>query len=71
MYSIFLMLSRTVLYICYQSEAAMVLDLTHMTEEAEPFTPELVEGMKNLWNDSGVQECFNRANEYQLNDSAK
>lgn len=49
----------------------MVIDLTHMTEEAEPFTPELVEGMKNLWNDSGIQECFNRANEYQLNDSAK
>ena len=27
--------------------------------------------MKRLWTDSGVQLCFNRSNEYQLNDSAK
>ncbi|KHJ84352.1 g-protein alpha subunit [Oesophagostomum dentatum] len=27
--------------------------------------------MKRLWADSGVQECFARSNEYQLNDSAK
>jgi guanine nucleotide-binding protein G(o) subunit alpha len=27
--------------------------------------------MKKLWNDYGVQQCFNRSNEYQLNDSAK
>jgi len=26
--------------------------------------------MKNLWNDSGVQACFHRSREYQLNDSA-
>ena len=28
-------------------------------------------GMKRLWVDKGVQECFSRSNEYQLNDSAK
>ncbi|GIY89664.1 guanine nucleotide-binding protein G(o) subunit alpha [Caerostris extrusa] len=27
--------------------------------------------MKRLWVDTGVQECFGRSNEYQLNDSAK
>merc|ERR1719219_3205520 len=27
--------------------------------------------MKRLWVDKGVQECFSRSNEYQLNDSAK
>ena len=27
--------------------------------------------MKRLWNDKGVQECFSRSREYQLNDSAK
>src|SRR4051794_34992438 len=27
--------------------------------------------IKNLWSDRGVQECFNRSREYQLNDSAK
>lgn len=34
------------------------------------FTPELVSIMKRLWNDSGVQNCFARSREYQLNDSA-
>lgn len=32
---------------------------------------ELLAGMKRLWVDKGVQECFSRSNEYQLNDSAK
>ena len=31
---------------------------------------ELVVAMKALWSDSGVQETFKRAYEYQLNDSA-
>ena len=30
---------------------------------------EMVEIIKRLWNDSGVQECASRAQEYQLNDS--
>lgn len=33
-------------------------------------TPDLAEAIKALWSDSGVQECFRRSNEYQLNDSA-
>eukprot|EP00051_Salpingoeca_urceolata_P010532 m.128841 g.128841 ORF g.128841 m.128841 type:complete len:354 (+) comp16748_c2_seq1:223-1284(+) len=31
---------------------------------------DLAAAIKALWQDSGVQECFRRANEYQLNDSA-
>ncbi|XP_067913495.1 guanine nucleotide-binding protein G(t) subunit alpha-2 isoform X1 [Heterodontus francisci] len=31
---------------------------------------ELVDAVKKLWTDSGVQACFERAAEYQLNDSA-
>lgn len=34
------------------------------------FTPELVSIMRRLWNDAGVQNCFSRSREYQLNDSA-
>ncbi|EGD76410.1 guanine nucleotide-binding protein G(o) subunit alpha [Salpingoeca rosetta] len=34
-------------------------------------TPELTAALKSLWADSGVQECFRRSNEYQLNDSAE
>lgn len=26
--------------------------------------------MKKLWSDNGVQQCFSRSREYQLNDSA-
>eukprot|EP01147_Barroeca_monosierra_P005284 gene5284-8849_t len=33
--------------------------------------PELTAALKSLWADSGVQECFRRSNEYQLNDSAE
>lgn len=32
--------------------------------------PELVEVIGKLWKDGGVQACFDRAAEYQLNDSA-
>jgi len=49
----------------------MVLDVIAKMEDTEPFGDELLVAMKNLWNDSGLQECFSRANEYQLNDSAK
>ncbi|VEN49519.1 unnamed protein product [Callosobruchus maculatus] len=38
-------------------------------EEGE-LTPELVMLMKKLWSDPGVQLCFSRSREYQLNDSA-
>uniref|UniRef100_A0A8C2SNN7 G protein subunit alpha o1 n=1 Tax=Coturnix japonica TaxID=93934 RepID=A0A8C2SNN7_COTJA len=32
---------------------------------------ELLSAMMRLWADSGIQECFNRSREYQLNDSAQ
>nr|XP_061813244.1 guanine nucleotide-binding protein G(o) subunit alpha-like isoform X5 [Nerophis lumbriciformis] len=32
---------------------------------------ELLSSMMRLWADSGIQECFSRAREYQLNDSAQ
>merc|ERR1711972_1030284 len=46
-------------------------DVVSRMEDTEPFSEELLAGMKRLWVDSGVQECFSRSNEYQLNDSAK
>ncbi len=39
--------------------------------EVPDFPPEVSSAIKNLWADSGVQACFSRANEFQLNDSAK
>ena len=49
----------------------MVLDVIARMEDTEPFSEELLAAMKRLWSDTGVQECFGRSNEYQLNDSAK
>lgn len=38
--------------------------------EAEVFPPEVAAAVKALWVDEGVKSCFDRAREYQLNDSA-
>ena len=46
--------------------------LFHVAGQGEDgdFTPDVVAVLKKLWADSGVQACFKRAREYQLNDSA-
>jgi len=54
-----------------EGDAKMVMDVVSRMEDTEPFSEELLAGMKRLWVDKGVQECFSRSNEYQLNDSAK
>lgn len=55
----------------FQTDAKMVFDVIQRMEDTEPFSEELLAAMKRLWVDHGVQECFGRSNEYQLNDSAK
>ena len=40
------------------------------TLEDGSMTPELAEVIKRLWRDPGIQACFERESEYQLNDSA-
>lgn len=52
-------------------DARVVSDVIQAMQDTEPFSEELLEAMKRLWADSGVQQCFVRSNEYQLNDSAK
>jgi guanine nucleotide-binding protein G(o) subunit alpha len=47
------------------------MDVVARMEDTEPFSDDLLRAMKQLWADVGVQECFSRSNEYQLNDSAK
>lgn len=56
---------------CTQADAKLVFDVIGRMEDTEPFSDELLHSMKRLWYDTGVQACFNRSNEYQLNDSAK
>ncbi|KAL3311142.1 Guanine nucleotide-binding protein G(o) subunit alpha [Cichlidogyrus casuarinus] len=57
-------------YTCSQ-HAEVVCNVIAAMEDTEPFSEELYLAMKALWADAGVQECFSRSNEYQLNDSAK
>ncbi|KAM3849394.1 guanine nucleotide-binding protein G(q) subunit alpha-like [Diretmus argenteus] len=40
-------------------------------EKVTTFTNPYVDAIKSLWNDPGIQECYNRKREYQLSDSAK
>jgi guanine nucleotide-binding protein G(o) subunit alpha len=54
-----------------EQDAKMVFDIVTRMEDTEPFSEEFLLAMKRLWTDSGVQQCFQRSNEYQLNDSAK
>lgn len=49
--------------------ARQFFTLASGAEEGE-LTPDLVMLMKWLWKDAGVQQCFARSREYQLNDSA-
>lgn len=39
--------------------------------EGDSLPPEVGNAIGLLWRDTGVQECFKRSREYQLNDSAK
>ena len=55
----------------FKADAKMVMDVVSRMEDTEPFSEELLAGMKRLWRDQGVGQCFARSNEYQLNDSAK
>ncbi|KAI5726672.1 hypothetical protein M8J76_006535 [Diaphorina citri] len=49
--------------------ARQFFTLASAAEEGD-LTPDLVILMKRLWSDQGVQHCFHRSREYQLNDSA-
>uniref|UniRef100_A0A3Q2EDG9 G protein subunit alpha o1 n=1 Tax=Cyprinodon variegatus TaxID=28743 RepID=A0A3Q2EDG9_CYPVA len=53
------------------ADAKMVCDVVSRMEDTEPYSAELLGAMMRLWADSGIQECFSRAREYQLNDSAQ
>ena len=64
-------ISQFASFLPLQSDAKMVMDVVSRMEDTEPFSEELLAGMQRLWTDGGVQECFSRSNEYQLNDSAK
>lgn len=54
-----------------EADAQRVLEVIQRMKDTEPFNSELLSAMERLWADAGVQQCFLRSNEYQLNDSAQ
>lgn len=52
------------------NDARKLFSLANTVEDTDELSPELSGVMKRLWKDGGVQECFSRSREYQLNDSA-
>jgi guanine nucleotide-binding protein G(s) subunit alpha len=52
-----------------QWRATYMITTAHQLDFEYP--PEFYEHAAILWSDAGVQECFERSNEYQLIDCAK
>jgi len=50
-------------------DSQLVFATVHANKEE--LTEDLSAAMQRLWKDEGVQECFRRSNEYQIDDSAK
>lgn len=50
---------------------AKVIQAQPQQFEIEVFPEAVAESVKALWQDNGIQTCFSRSREYQLNDSAK
>lgn len=53
-----------------QEDAQYLFTVVSKTDDIK-FSHDFVSRMKSLWSDEGVQACFSRAREYQLNDSAE
>lgn len=53
----------------FQDDARKLMHLADTIEEGT-MPKELSDIILRLWKDSGIQACFDRASEYQLNDSA-
>ena len=54
-----------------EADRNMVMGVVLRMEDTEAFSGDLLAAMQRLWVDTGLQQCFSRSNEYQLNDSAK
>lgn len=54
---------------CPQDDARKLMHMADTIEEGT-MPKEMSDIIQRLWKDSGIQACFDRASEYQLNDSA-
>lgn len=56
-------------YFLHQGNANIVREVD--VEKVTMFENPYVDAIKSLWNDPGIQECYDRRREYQLSDSTK
>ena len=57
------------LFLVAQGNANVVREVD--VEKVSTFENPYVDAIKSLWNDPGIQECYDRRREYQLSDSTK
>nr|XP_055234578.1 guanine nucleotide-binding protein subunit alpha-11 [Gorilla gorilla gorilla] len=60
-----------ILYKYEQNKANALLIREVDVEKVTTFEHQYVSAIKTLWEDPGIQECYDRTREYQLSDSAK
>ena len=61
---------KTAVFVCFpQAHAQLVREVD--VEKVSAFENPYVDAIKSLWNDPGIQECYDRRREYQLSDSTK
>lgn len=58
------------LYCPLQDDAQQLFALSAGAEEQGLLPDDLANVIRRLWSDGGIQNCFARSREYQLNDSA-
>lgn len=60
---------KTFFFFFKQAHAQLVREVD--VEKVSAFENPYVDAIKSLWNDPGIQECYDRRREYQLSDSTK
>uniref|UniRef100_A0A3Q1MUH6 Guanine nucleotide-binding protein subunit alpha n=1 Tax=Bos taurus TaxID=9913 RepID=A0A3Q1MUH6_BOVIN len=58
-------------YVCEQNKENAQLIREVEVDKVSTLSRDQVEAIKQLWQDPGIQECYDRRREYQLSDSAK
>ncbi|XP_043421663.1 guanine nucleotide-binding protein subunit alpha-14 [Prionailurus bengalensis] len=58
-------------YVCEQNKENAQLIREVEVDKVCAFSRDQVEAIKQLWQDPGIQECYDRRREYQLSDSAR
>ena len=53
----------------FQENGNMIRQVDY--ETVTTFETQYVDAIRTLWEDPGIQECYDRRREYQLTDSAK